>query len=87
MIALVSDPSGSDIGYNGVVEAFPALDPRTDRVVITGNGTDITYVFNGKNTIIKKAQYAKEQGLAGAMYWDTAVDTDYSHPLCLLKAL
>ena len=83
----VSDPSGSSIGYDGIVDAFPALDPAIDQVVINRGDTDITYVFNGVNTIQKKVQYAKEQDLAGAMYWDTAVDTDYSHPLCLLKAL
>ena len=83
----MSDPSGSSIGYDGIVDAFPALDPATDQVVINRGDTDITYVFNGVNTIQKKVQYAKEQDLAGAMYWDTAVDTDYSHPLCLLKAL
>ncbi|MCG8318256.1 MAG: glycosyl hydrolase family 18 protein [Cytophagales bacterium] len=96
----VSDPKGLDIAYTGILNAFPALDPATDQVnmlrnVTIGSGCGatvvqdslVTMVFNGRNTIINKAKHAKDQGLAGAMYWDTATDADYSHSLCLLKAL
>ncbi|MDN5213631.1 glycosyl hydrolase family 18 protein [Fulvivirgaceae bacterium BMA12] len=96
----VSDPQGLDIAYTGILNAFPTLDPATDQVnmlrnVTIGSGCEptvvqdslVTMVFNGKNTVINKTKHAKDQDLAGAMYWDTATDADYTHPLCLLKAL
>ncbi|MCG8309821.1 MAG: glycosyl hydrolase family 18 protein [Cytophagales bacterium] len=83
----VSDPRGSDVGYRSIVDAFPSLNPNTDRVSLNRNNSPTDFVFNGVNTIRKKIKQAKTKDFAGAMYWDTAVDADYSHPLSLLKAL
>ncbi|KGK00116.1 LamG-like jellyroll fold domain-containing protein [Thalassotalea sp. ND16A] len=97
----VSDPRGIAIdGYSKIVAEYPNLSPSSDEEILYKNirtgpvcgGTwqyDVptTMVFNGKDTISAKAAYANEQGLGGIMYWDTALDVDYDHPLCLLKAV
>ncbi|MCG8309820.1 MAG: glycosyl hydrolase family 18 protein [Cytophagales bacterium] len=95
----VSDPKKLTIGYTGIVNNFPSLDPATDTVnmlmnVTNGSGCsattaqeNVTIVFNGQHTIRQKTAYANSQGLAGIMYWDTATDLDYSDPKCLLHSL
>ncbi|WP_081659171.1 LamG-like jellyroll fold domain-containing protein [Pedobacter glucosidilyticus] len=80
-----SNPSPSvTTGYNDILIANPSLNPALDEATV--NGTAFT--FNGKNTIISKTIYTRDQLLGGIMSWDLGNDaTLYSNPLSLLRAV
>ncbi len=46
-----------------------------------------TYTFDGVEAIYRKTQYACENGYAGIMSWDLAIDVDVTNEKSLLKAV
>lgn len=45
------------------------------------------YIFNGVNTIRRKAEYIRDNGFGGLMSWDISLDVAYDNPLSLQKAV
>lgn len=66
-----------DYPYNEIVAAYPGAENRDE--------VGETIWYNGVPTILAKAEYAREQGLAGVMIW--SLDLDSTGNRSLLTAL
>ncbi|MGP2571399.1 glycoside hydrolase family 18 protein [Ornithobacterium rhinotracheale] len=58
-------------------------DPALDKYYFKNQN----YIFNGVNTIRRKAEYIRDNGFGGVMSWDISLDVPFDDPLSLQKIL
>ncbi|MBJ6367465.1 LamG-like jellyroll fold domain-containing protein [Snuella sedimenti] len=75
--------NGTEITYKSILDVYPNLETEKDTVQIN----NYPAIFNGVDTVKKKAAYVAAQNMGGIMYWDSRTDTDYTNSKCLLRAL
>lgn len=69
--------------YRNIVNANPGLSFDADNAVVNGSN----FSFNGVSTIARKAEFVRDQNLAGIMSWDLATDMPYISEYSLMKAV